>query len=107
MDYNELEQMTVVALRDEAKNLGSKSTTGMKKEELIEFIAGEMGLEKPAPKPKKKKAGGPALTKEQIKAKITELRAAREAAQKTNDPKKVDELRRRIHSLKRRQRKAA
>jgi uncharacterized protein YpiB (UPF0302 family) len=79
----------------------------MKKEELVEYIAGELGLEKPAAKPKKKKAASAVLTKGQIAAKITGLKTARDEARKKDDKKMVDQLRRRLHILKRRQKKAA
>jgi cysteinyl-tRNA synthetase len=107
MDYQELEGMTVVKLRDEAKKFEDiKGTAGMKKEELIAILAEKLGLEKPISKPKKKKAGK-ALSKDAIKSKIAELRESRDAARASKDNKQVDALRRRIHLLKRRLSKAA
>jgi hypothetical protein len=74
----------------------------MKKEELVVILAGKYGLEKPAAKPKKKKAAGKILSKEDIKSRIVELRASADAARGNKDHKQTKLLRRRIHTLKRR-----
>lgn len=107
MEYHELEHMTVVKLREEAKKLDVKGTTAMKKEELITLLAEKLGLEKPEPKPKKKRAKGKMLDKDGIKAKIIELKALRDAARAKNDRKQAAMLRRRIHRLNRRMRRIA
>ena len=109
MDYHELEKMTVVRLREKASEYPDiKATSAMKKDELVAALAEKLGLEKPEPKPKKKgKSKRAPLGKEQIKAKIVELREQRVNARSANDKKKVVLLRRRIHALKRRLRKTA
>jgi hypothetical protein len=108
MDYQELEHMTVVKLREEAKKFDDiKGAAGMKKDELIAVLAEKHGLEKPEKKPKKKKAAGPATTKDQMKEKLKTLRALREEARSKGDKKRASIIRRRIHGLKRRMRKAA
>jgi len=108
MDYHALEKMTVVQLREEAKTRDVKGVAGMKKDELISILAEQLGLEKPAAKPKKAKAPASApLDKPAIKQKIAELRAQRNKARESNDKKKVVVLRKRIHSLKRQMQKIA
>lgn len=109
MDYQELEGMTVVQLREKAAEYPDiKGTSGMKKDELVSALAATLGLKKPEPKAKKKaKPKGAPLGKEAIKQKIVELRDQREKARSANDRKNAVILRRRIHLLKRRLRKTA
>jgi hypothetical protein len=108
MDYHALEEMTVVQLREEAKSRDVKGVTGMKKDELIGILAEQLGLEKPAAKPTKKKASaGAMLDKPAMKQKIVDLKAQRNNARESNDKKKVVVLRKQIHSLRRRMRKIA
>ena len=106
MDYHALEKMTVVALRDEAKKHGAKATTGMKKEELVGFLAETLGIVVPRTTDKKKKTHVE-MNKASIKKKIAELKEARAAARSKNDAKVVALTRRRLHRLKRRMRSAA
>jgi hypothetical protein len=103
MDYHALEKMTVLQLREEAKKYPDvKAVTGMKKDELITFLADKLGLEKPLAKPKKaKKESTAPLGKVALKKKIIELKEQREKARSDNDKKKTALLRRRIHCLKR------
>ena len=109
MDYHALEKMTVVQLREEAKKHDFKGVTGMKKDELIAALAEKLDLEKPAVRPKKKgkKSGAAPLDRAALKAKIAELRGERDKARADNDGKKIEVLRRRLHSLKRRMRRVA
>ena len=106
MDYHALEKMTVVALRDEAKKHGSKTTAGMKKEELVHFLTETLGISVPAKTDKKKKTHVE-TTKTGIKKKIAELKEVKAAARGKNDKKQVAQARRRLHRLKRRIRSAA
>jgi len=59
MDYNELQQMTVIKLREEVKKFPDvKGVTGMKKDELIQLLVDKLGIEvteKQAKKTKKTK----------------------------------------------------
>jgi hypothetical protein len=108
MDYKALEGMTVVELREEAKKHDIKSTTGMKKDGLVAAIADKLGLEAPAPKPKKtKKTPGVPLDKAGLKAKIARLKEERDKARSEKDRKQLVSLRKRIHALKRQMRKIA
>lgn len=110
MDYNALENMTVIKLREEAKKLPDvKGVSGMKKDELINLLVEKLEITVPEKKSKKKKKGpSTPLNKAQIKQLIVDLRAQKEAARADQASKaKVDILRKRIHSLKRRVRKMA
>lgn len=105
MDYHELEKMTVIRLREEAKKFAdSKGVAGMKKEELIHVLVERLGIVVPE---KKTKAARAPVNKKTLKKKIVELRDAKETARSEHSRKRVDVLRRRIHSVKRRLRKTA
>jgi hypothetical protein len=104
MDYHELENMTVIRLRDEAKKFSDlKGVAGMKKEELIHVLVERLGIAVPEKKPR---AASGQMSKPALKKKIAELRAAEDAARSEHDRGKADLLRRRIHSLKHRLRKS-
>ena len=107
MDYNALEHMTVLNLREEAKKHDIKGVTGMKKDELIHAIAEKLGLEAPVKRPKKAKKTSTQLDKGAIKKKIVELKGLHDAARSKEDRKGANLLRKRIHSLKRRMRRIA
>jgi len=103
MEYHDLEKMTVVQLREEAKKFPElKGLTGMKKEELMHILVEKLGLQVPEKKDVRAHAGR--LDKPALKKKLAELRAARSAAQAVGDHKKTNVLRRRIHLIKRRTR---
>ncbi len=103
MDYHELEKMTVIKLREEAKKFPDlKSVTGMKKEELIHALVEHLGIAVPD---KKHKAARAKLDKSDLRKMMSDLRMSQKAARSENNRKSVDTLRRRIHSLKRRLRR--
>jgi cell division protein FtsX len=106
MDYNALENMTVIKLREEAKKLPDvKGIAGMKKEELINLLVEKLEITVPEKKTKKKAASTP-KNKTQIKQMIVDLRTQKDTTRADKDSKKkVDVLRKRIHSLKRQLRK--
>ena len=104
MDYHELENMTVIRLREEAKKFPDlKGVTGMKKEELIQALVERLGIL--VPEKKERKGLRSPASKTSLKKKITELRSAEDAARAEHNRKKVNLLRRRIHSIKHRLRK--
>jgi cell division protein FtsX len=104
MDYRELENMTVIRLREEAKKFPDlKGITGMKKEELIQALVEHLGIT--VPEKKERKGARTPASKPSLKKKIAELRTAENAARAEKDRKKVDLLRRRIHSIKHRLRR--
>ncbi len=105
MDYQELERMTVIKLREETKKFPDlKGVTGMKKEELIQALVERLGIA--VPEKKERKGGRVPGSKTSLKKKIAELRTAENAARAEKDHKKVDLLRRRIHQIKHRLRKS-
>jgi cell division protein FtsX len=106
MEYSELEKLTVIRLREEAKKLPDvKGVSAMKKEELLNLLVEKLGIEVPEKKTKKTTASP--RGKASLKKKIEQLKMEREAARADRDSKKVTILRRRIHTLKRQIRKIA
>ena len=104
MDYSELEKLTVIKLREEAKKFPDvKGVSAMKKEELLNLLVEKLGIEVPEKKTKKKTASP--KNKASLKKKIEQLKMEREAARADRDSKKATILRRRIHTLKRQIRK--
>jgi cell division protein FtsX len=104
-----LEKMTVKELKEVALEIpGVTGVTSMKKEELLDIIKKDRGIEdeKPAKKEKKKPAKPTSSVKE-LKKKIGQFRLDKQKARETKDRKKVDILRRRINRLKKQTRKVA
>ncbi len=102
MDYHALENMTVIKLREEVKKIpDAKSSTGLKKDELIALLVDHLGIDVPEKKQAKKSGPGAPKTKEGLKQRITALRSERDTARTAGDTKKAGLLRRRIHILKR------
>jgi len=102
-----LEKMTITELKDVAKVIpGITGVTAMKKEELIEVIKKDRGIEDETPVPKKKiaKTG---MRVVDMKKKIVQLRAEKAQAREAGDRLKIDMLRRKINRLKKRTRKVA
>jgi cell division protein FtsX len=105
MDYHELEKMTVIRLREEAKKFPDiKGVTGMKKEELLHLLVERLGIAVPE---KKHTLVQVPVDKTTLKTRIAELQTAKAAARLEHNRKKANLLRRRIHSTKRRLRKMA
>lgn len=102
MDWHELNKHRVADLRELMKEHLPKVTgiTQMKKEELVEHLAGALGIEKPT-----KHVVG--IDKAAIKARIRELKGLRQTALEAQDHVALKKHRRAIHRLKRRMRRAA
>ena len=104
MDFHAIEKMKVTDLREKAKEFGAESVTGMKKEQLVDFVAEKMGVERP----KHEHHGHHGtLSKAQLKEKITALKAERDKARADKNRKQVSILRKRIHGFKRQMREAS
>jgi hypothetical protein len=104
-----LEKMTVKELKEVALEIpGVTGVTSMKKEELLDIINKDRGIEdeKPAQE-KKKKSIKPTSSVKDLKKKIVQFRLDKQEARKTKDRKKIDILRRRINRLKKQTRKVA
>jgi hypothetical protein len=113
-----LDKMTVVELREIAKEIPDVTgVSGMKKDQLLAIVKEARGIEeekpakkKPAKKKTAKKKGSTPvkeMTVKELKAEIARLRAEKEELRKEGDRKKIDALRRRINRMKKKTRKAA
>lgn len=101
MDWHELEKKKVTELRELAKDkAGVEGTHGYRKEQLVEFVARALGIEKPH-------LVAEGINKTEIKAKIRALKADVASALETKDRATAKRKRRQIHRLKRRIRAAA
>jgi cell division protein FtsX len=97
-----LEKMTVKELKEVAMEIpGVTGVTAMKKQELIDIIKKDRGIED------KKKPTKPIATVKELKKKIVQFGLDKQKARKAKDRKKVDILRRRINRLKKQTRKVA
>jgi hypothetical protein len=102
-----LDKMTVKELREVALEMGGiEGVTGMKKEQLLETIKKEKGIEDEAPA-KKKKGAKIEVSVAELKEKIAAIKKEKREAQKAKDKTQVKILRRRISRLKKKTRKAA
>ena len=104
----QLPKMTVKQLRDVAKELGAEGVSGMKKEDLLEFIRKSKGLAEIRPhKVVKKKAKKKDLGVKELKKSIISIKAKRAEALKTGDRRMATIYKRQISRLKKKSRKVA
>jgi hypothetical protein len=105
MDYHELEKLTVVKLREMAKEHPELTdTTGMKKEDLISTLAGKLGIEMVEGGKAPAIAGSADRVK--IKAQIRELKKQRAEALKDKSREQLRVTRKQLHRMRRKLRKA-
>jgi cell division protein FtsX len=101
MDAKQLERMTILELREEARKFPDiQGVSGMKKEDLLRILKEKYGIKDTGPK-------GDLAYKQQLKAKIRKLKAERDQALQAKDATKVKQLRELIKRLKRKTRKIA
>jgi len=96
--YEQLHQMTVAQLRDIAKGIEHEAVKGfstMHKEKLIPALCQALGIEGHI------HHHVVGINKPALKAEIRKLKAQREEALTSHDPKKLKSVRRKIHHLKR------
>jgi hypothetical protein len=101
--YEELSEMTVAQLRDLAKDIDHEAVKGytqLNKEHLLPGLCKALGIEAHA----HHEAVG--VDRGAIKAKIRQLKSLRDEAIKSGDHARVRRVRRRVHRLKRRIRRA-
>jgi hypothetical protein len=97
MEWNDLEKMTVLKLREEALRFPQiESVHGKNKGQLIEELARALGIEKPHVHFSEKIVH----TKSYLKHRIHQLKTEREKVLETHDHKRLHELRREMHALK-------
>jgi hypothetical protein len=100
MDYHELRKLTVAKLREMATEYPDVvGAVGMHKDELVELLCGKLGIAMPH-----KVAVGEEKAK--IKALARALKKERDAAIAAKDAKKLADVRRKLHRMRRRLRKA-
>jgi hypothetical protein len=105
-----LDKMTVKELRDLAKGMGAEGVSGMKKEELLDFIRKTKPLPEETPPTvgkTVKKAKKKELNVKQLKKRIIAIKAKRAEALKKGDRRMATIYKRRISRLKKKTRKAA
>ena len=101
--YEELHKKTVAQLREIAKELDHEAVRGystMHKEHLVPAICEALGIEAHV----HHEVVG--VNKSKIKAKIRKLKADRQKALDAHDSKELKKVRREIHGLKRKLRRA-
>jgi rubrerythrin len=101
--YEELHSMTVAELRDVAKEMEDEATRGyssMHKEDLLKVLCETLGIEAHV----HHEVVG--LDKTKVKAEIRELKQQRQVALDAGDHQELKKIRRQIHRLKRKIRKA-
>lgn len=95
-----IEKLTAKELREIAKGIeGVTGVHGMNKDELLEAIRKDRGIEAPA-------SAKPSIVRD-VKAKIRELKTKRETLMADGDERKAGFLRKRIVRLKKKTRRAA
>lgn len=108
-----LDKMTVKELRDLAKGMEAEGVSGMKKEELLDFIRQARPAEPvpeeapPAAGKAAKKAKKKELTVKQLKKRIIVIKAKRAEALEKGDRRMATIYKRQISRLKKKTRKAA
>lgn len=101
--YEELHDMTVAQLRDIAQEVEHEAVHGystMHKEELLEALCGAFGID---PHIHHEVVG---IDKAAVKVQIRALKVRRDSALEAGDSKELKSVRRQIHRLKRKIRRA-
>jgi hypothetical protein len=99
MNFHELQKIRVVELRQMAAKHGVEGTSAWKKEQLINYMAEKLGIDR--------HAHGPlGIDKVAVKKQLHALRAERDQALGAHDAKQLKTIRRKMHRLKRQINKA-
>jgi hypothetical protein len=108
MDRETLKKKTVAELREMAREIPDvKGLSSMKKDDLVELIAGSgTGSKREAAKPPAAGTGAP-IDKTELKRRIHALKDEKREAISQNDRARSRECNRQIHHYKRRLRKLA
>jgi hypothetical protein len=101
----QLPKMTIKELRDIAKELGAEGVSGMKKEDLLEFIRKAKGITEIKPHKVAKKKAKKDLNVKELKKSIVSIKAKRAEALKNGDKRMATIYKRQISRLKKRTRK--
>jgi len=103
----QLPKMTIKELRDIAKELGAEGVSGMKKEDLLEFIRKAKGITETKPHKVASKKAKKELNVKELKKNIFSLKAKQAEALQKGDKRMATIYRRRISRLKKQTRKIA
>ncbi len=101
----QLPTMTIKELRDIAKELGAEGVSGMKKEELLDFIRKAKGITEIHPHKGTKKKAKTNLNIKDLKKRIVSIKAKRAEALSKGDKRMATIYKRRINRLKKMARK--
>jgi hypothetical protein len=99
MDFHQLHKTRVVELREMAAKYGVEGVSAWKKEQLVDFLAGKLGIDRHA-------HGALGINKDAVKKQLHELRKKRDEALAAHDAKALKQARRKRHRLKREIRRA-
>jgi hypothetical protein len=99
MDFHQLHKTRVIELREMAAKYGVEGTSALKKEQLVDFLATKLGIDRHA-------HGKLGINKDAVKKRLREVKAERDAALAAHDDKALKQARRRIHRLNREIRRA-
>jgi len=103
----QLPKMTIKELRDIAKELGAEGVSGMKKEDLLEFIRKAKGIAEIRPSKAAKKKAKKDLNVKELKKGIVTLKTKQAEARQKGDKRMATIYKRRISRLKKRTRRIA
>ena len=103
----QLPKMTIKELRDMAKELGAEGVSGMKKEELLDFICKAKGITELGPHHKVVKKAKKGLNIKELKTNIVSIKAKRAEALSKGDKRMATIYKRQINRLKKMTRKIA
>ncbi|MBN1253661.1 MAG: Rho termination factor N-terminal domain-containing protein [Deltaproteobacteria bacterium] len=103
----QLPKMTVKELRDLAKELGAEGVSGMKKENLLDFIRTAKGITEIKPHKVSKKPATKDMNVKEIKKWIISIKTKRAEALEKGDKRMATIYKRQISRLKKKSRKAA
>jgi hypothetical protein len=103
----QLPKMTVKELRDVAKELGAEGVSGMKKENLLDFIRTAKGIAEIKTHKVSKKPATKDMTVKEIKTRIISIKTKRAEALDKGDKRMATIYKRQISRLKKQSRKAA
>jgi hypothetical protein len=103
----QLPKMTIKELRDIAKDLGAEGVSGMKKEELLDFIRKAKGVTEIRPIKGVKKKARTDLSVKELKKSIVSIKAKRAEALSKGDKRMATIYKRQISRLKKMTRRVA
>jgi len=99
MDFHQLHKTRVIELREMAAKYGVEGVSAMKKEQLVDFLAAKLGIDRHA-------HGALGINKAAVKKQLHDLKQKRDEAIAAHDAKALKLARRKRQRLKREIRRA-